>query len=139
MASQVSPGVVIRERDLTNTTIVGSQALRAAFAGAFQKGPVETPTAINNQKELVDTFGGPVDANAEDWFVASEFLSYGGRLVVSRAIDAAATIAESTGSEVAAANEGSWGNDLQLVAVDRGYDQSVTFNGVPILPQMVMY
>ena len=131
MASQVSPGVVIRERDLTNTTIVGSQALRAAFAGAFQKGPVETPTAINNQKELVDTFGGPVDANAEDWFVASEFLSYGGRLVVSRAIDAAATIAESTGSEVAAANEGSWGNDLQLVAVDRGYDQSVTFNGVP--------
>ena len=131
MASQVSPGVVIRERDLTNTTIVGSQALRAAFAGAFQKGPVETPTAINNQKELVDTFGGPVDANAEDWFVASEFLSYGGRLVVSRAIDATATIAESTGSEVAAANEGSWGNDLQLVAVDRGYDQNVTLTAAP--------
>ena len=131
MASQVSPGVVIRERDLTNTTIVGSQALRAAFAGAFQKGPVETPTAINNQKELVDTFGGPVDANAEDWFVASEFLSYGGRLVVSRAIGTGATIAEDSGNDVTAANEGSWGNDLQLVAVDRGYDQSVTFNGVP--------
>ena len=130
MASQVSPGVVIRERDLTNTTIVGSQALRAAFAGAFQKGPVETPTAINNQKELVDTFGGPVDANAEDWFVASEFLSYGGRLVVSRAIDAGAEVAAS-GTDVTAANEGSWGNDLQLVAVDRGYDQSVTFTGVP--------
>ena len=131
MASQVSPGVVIRERDLTNTTIVGSQALRAAFAGAFQKGPVETPTAINNQKELVDTFGGPVDANAEDWFVASEFLSYGGRLVVSRAIGAGATIAADTGNDVTAANEGSWGNDLQLVAVDRGYDQAVTFTGVP--------
>jgi len=130
MASQVSPGVVIRERDLTNTTIVGSQSLRAAFAGAFQKGPVETPTAINNQKELVDTFGGPVDANAEDWFVASEFLSYGGRLVVSRAIDPGAVIATS-GTDVTAANEGSWGNDLQLVAVDRGYDQSVTFTGVP--------
>ena len=131
MASQVSPGVVIRERDLTNTTIVGSQALRAAFAGAFQKGPVETPTAINNQKELVDTFGGPVDANAEDWFVASEFLSYGGRLVVSRAIGAGATIAADTGNDVTAANEGSWGNDLQLVAVYRGYDQAVTFTGVP--------
>jgi len=131
MASQVSPGVVIRERDLTNTTIVGSQALRAAFAGAFQKGPLETPTAVNNQKELVDTFGGPVDANAEDWFVASEFLSYGGRLVVSRAAGTSAAVAQSGASEVAAANEGSWGNDLQLVAVDRGYDQSVTFTGVP--------
>jgi len=129
MASQVSPGVVIRERDLTNTTIVGSQSLRAAFAGAFQKGPVETPTAINSQKELVDTFGGPVDANAEDWFVASEFLNYGGRLVVSRAIDAAATTA--TSGSFSAANQGSWGNDLQVVAVDRGYDQSVTFTGVP--------
>lgn len=129
MASQVSPGVVIRERDLTNTTIVGSQALRAAFAGAFQKGPVETPTAINSQKELVDTFGGPVDANAEDWFVASEFLNYGGRLVVSRAVDASAAVAAN--GSFSAANEGSWGNDLQVVAVDRGYDQSVTFTGVP--------
>jgi hypothetical protein len=129
MASQVSPGVVIRERDLTNTTIVGSQALRAAFAGAFQKGPVETPTAINSQKELVDTFGGPVDANAEDWFVASEFLNYGGRLVVSRAVAAGAATAAS--GSFSAANQGSWGNDLQVVAVDKGYDQSVTFTGVP--------
>lgn len=131
MASQVSPGVVIRERDLTNTTIVNSQALRGAFAGAFQKGPVETPVAINSQKELVDTFGGPVDANAEDWFVASEFLNYGGRLVVSRAIGAGATAADSTGGEVSAANEGSWGNDLQLVAVDRGFDQTITLAFTP--------
>jgi hypothetical protein len=131
MASQVSPGVVIRERDLTNTTIVGSQALRAAFAGAFQKGPVETPTAINNQKELVDTFGGPVDANAEDWFVASEFLSYGGRLVVSRAVGAGVATADSAGAEVAAASPGTWGDDLTLVAVDRGYDHNVTFASAP--------
>jgi hypothetical protein len=131
MASQVSPGVIIRERDLTNTTIVNSQALRAAYAGAFQKGPVETPVAINSQKELLDTFGGPVDGNAEDWFVASEFLNYGGRLVVSRAIGANAEVAESAGSEVSAANEGSWGNDLAVVAVDRGFDQKIVLASDP--------
>jgi hypothetical protein len=132
MASQVSPGVVIRERDLTNTTIVNSQALRAATAAAFQKGPVETPVAINSQKELVDTFGGPVDANAEDWFVASEFLNYGGRLVVSRAVSEDVTTADSgVGNEVAAATPGSWGNDLAVVAVDRGFDQKIVLAADP--------
>jgi hypothetical protein len=132
MASQVSPGVVIRERDLTNTTIVNSQALRAAFAAAFQKGPVETPVAINSQKELVDTFGGPVDANAEDWFVASEFLNYGGRLVVSRAVSADVDTADSgAGNEVSAVSPGSWGNDLQVVAVDRGFDQKIVLAADP--------
>ena len=132
MASQVSPGVVIRERDLTNTTIVNSQALRAAFAGAFQKGPVNTPVAINSQKELVDTFGGPVDANAQDWYVASEFLNYGGRLVVSRAVDADnVATAVSSGSEVSAKNPGSWGNDLVVVALDRGFDQKIKLAAAP--------
>ena len=131
MASQVSPGVIIRERDLTNTTIVNSQALRAAYAGAFQKGPVETPVAINSQKELLDTFGGPVDANAEDWFVASEFLNYGGRLVVSRAIGVNAATAASGSGEVSAVSEGSWANDIAVVAVDRGYDYIVTWSTAP--------
>ena len=131
MASQVSPGVVIRERDLTNTTIVNAQALRAAIAAAFQKGPVETPTTINSQKEFVDVFGGPVDANAEDWFVASEFLNYGGRLVVSRSVGDNAEVASSAGNEVSAANPGSWGNNFAVVAVDRGFDQIITLASAP--------
>jgi len=131
MASQVSPGVVIRERDLTNTTIVNAQALRAAIAAAFQKGPVETPTTINSQKEFVDVFGGPVDANAEDWFVASEFLNYGGRLVVSRSVGDNAEVASSAGDEVSAANPGSWGNNFAVVAVDRGFDQIITLASAP--------
>ena len=130
MASQVSPGVIIRERDLTNATIVGSQALRGAIAAAFQKGPVDEVVAINSQKELVDTFGGPIDEIAEDWFVASEFLSYGGRLAVTRVADAAAAAATDS-NLVTAASVGSWGNDLEVVAVDRGYDQNVTFTQAP--------
>ena len=38
MASQVSPGVVLRERDLTNAVITGDSALTAAFSSSFQKG-----------------------------------------------------------------------------------------------------
>ena len=35
MASQVSPGVVLRERDLTNATIVGDSALTAAIVSSL--------------------------------------------------------------------------------------------------------
>ena len=85
MASQVSPGVVLRERDLTNATIVGDSALTAAFSSTFQKGPIGQIVSISDQKALVNTFGTPNDSNAEDWLVASEFLGYGGRLAVVRA------------------------------------------------------
>jgi hypothetical protein len=145
MASQVSPGVVIRERDLTNSTIVNSQALRGAIVAAFEKGPVDQVVAINSQKELVDTFGIPNDSIAQDWFVASEFLNYGGRLAVARAVDTGALNA-STGTGVLVKNEtewdgtgdtfvartaGSWGNSLSVVAVDRGFDQIVTLASTP--------
>ena len=38
MASQVSPGVVIKERDLSNAVVVGDVALTAAFSTTFAKG-----------------------------------------------------------------------------------------------------
>ena len=40
MASQVSPGVVIRERDFSNATLVGTSSIRGAIASTFAKGPV---------------------------------------------------------------------------------------------------
>ena len=85
MASQVSPGVVLRERDLSNAVIVGNSALTAAFSSSFQKGPIGVITSISDQKSFISTFGTPNDSNAEDWLVASEFLGYGGRLAVVRA------------------------------------------------------
>ena len=87
MAGQVSPGIVLRERDLTASTIVNSQANTAAFVGSFAKGPVGVITNITTEKELLDTFGAPNNNNYEDWFVASTFLSYGGQLNVVRVND----------------------------------------------------
>ena len=148
MASQVSPGVVLRERDLTNTTIVGDSALTAAISSTFQKGPIGEIVSVSNQKQLLDIFGSPQDANAEDWLVASEFLCYGGSLAVVRASTgvlnatsggAGVLIKNDTDwvSGVGAANifsartAGTWGNSLTVVAVDRGADQILTLASAP--------
>ena len=150
MASQVSPGVVLRERDLTNTVIVGDSALTAAFASSFQKGPIGEITSISSQKDFIDVFGTPKDANAEDWLVANEFLGYGGRLAVVRAQtgalnaisgesaltvpiknDADWTAGAGNTNIFAARTAGTWGNSLTVVVVDRGADQILTLASAP--------
>ena len=87
MAGQVSPGIVLRERDLTTQVIVNNQANTAAFVGSFEKGPVGTITNIATERELLDTFGQPNNNNYQDWFTASTFLSYGGQLQMVRIED----------------------------------------------------
>lgn len=89
MAGQVSPGIVLKERDLTTQTIINTQANTAAFVGSFAKGPVGTITNIASEKELSDVFGTPNNNNYEDWFTAQTFLSYGGQLQVVRVDDPA--------------------------------------------------
>ena len=147
MASQVSPGVVLRERDLTNAVIVGDSALTAAFASSFQKGPIGVITSISDQKSLISTFGTPKDANAEDWLVASEFLGYGGRLAVVRAASGVQNAANGGGVLIkndtewtsgvgaakifAARSAGTWGNGVKIVAVDRGPDQIIVLASAP--------
>lgn len=148
MASQISPGVVIKERDLTTGTVVNTAATTAAVVSTFQKGPVGEIITIASQRELVDTFGAPGPENADDYFVASEFLNYGGRLSVVRAETAAvnagsaAIIRNLTDYESriegttpswkwAAKTPGTWGNALDVVIADRGADQYVTFASQP--------
>ena len=142
MASQVSPGVVIRERDLSTATIVGSSALTGAIASSFRTGPVGKIVNIGSERELIDTFGTPAEANAADWLVASEFLRYGGRLAVVRAAtgvenatlsgtgvlvaDKDAFDAGVTSEKFLARYAGADGNNLRVVIVDRGADYVVT-------------
>lgn len=87
MAGQVSPGIVLRERDLTGQTIVNTQANAAALVGSFEKGPIGTITNIATERELLETFGTPNTNNFEDWFSASTYLSYGGQLQIVRIDD----------------------------------------------------
>ena len=141
MASQVSPGVVIRESDLSNAVVVGDVAITAAFASSFRKGPVGKITSINSERELIDTFGAPSEANAADWLVAAEFLRYGGRLAVVRATTGLLNASTGAGVLVAskdafdagvtsekfvARDAGADGNNLRVVIVDRGADYTIT-------------
>jgi hypothetical protein len=142
MASQVSPGVVIRERDFSNAVVVGATAIRGAFASSFRTGPVGKIVNIGSERELIDTFGTPAEANAADWLVAAEFLRYGGQLAVVRAASGVLNATESgagvligdkdafdagvTSEKFAARYAGADGNNLRVVIVDRGADWVVT-------------
>ena len=147
MASQVSPGILLKERDLSNAVIVGAQQITAGFASTFAKGPIDQIVNISSQKQFIEVFGKPSDSNAEDWFVASEFLNYGGRLAVVRALTGVENASTDGGflvkndlawesgttlSEVAVArNAGTWGNKLAVYFIDRGADQILTLASVP--------
>jgi len=88
MAFQLSPGVLVQEKDLT--AIVPSVATSAgAFAGAFQWGPVDQVTTVDSENNLVKYFGGPIDATYTSFFTAANFLSYGNNLQLVRVVNAA--------------------------------------------------
>lgn len=77
MTFAVSPGVSIREFDLT-TTVPAIAETPAAFSGLFRWGPVLTRILISSEDQLVRMFGKPSNLNGETWFTLSSFLAYGG-------------------------------------------------------------
>ena len=75
MSFLVSPGVHVREIDLTNVVPAVATSI-GAIASAFQKGPVGSIVNITSEEELVQIFGKPQnDSNQfENWFTAANFL-----------------------------------------------------------------
>ena len=75
-SNQLSPGVVIQERDLTTVTApVGLNV--GVLAAPFTQGPVEEIVEIASERSLVNIFGEPNDYNnnqdcaiitADGWF-----------------------------------------------------------------------
>ena len=84
MAFQLSPGVLVKEVDLTNIVPAVATSV-GAIAGVFEKGPVEEIRTISSEEELVKLFGKPNGSNFETFFAASNFLQYGNTLRVVRA------------------------------------------------------
>lgn len=84
MAFQVSPGVQVKEVDLTNVVPALSTSI-GGYAGAFNWGPVEQITTVSSEKELASIFGTPDDTTFSHFMVASSFLKYGNTLKVVRA------------------------------------------------------
>ena len=84
MAFQVSPGVQVKEIDLTNVVPAVSTSI-GAIAGAFQWGPVGEIRTIGSEKELVQVFGKPNNQTFKYFMPAAQFLQYGNSLRVIRA------------------------------------------------------
>jgi len=97
MAFQLSPGVLVTEKDLTSI-IPAVATSTGAFAGSFVWGPVMDPTTISSENQLVARFGKPADGNASSFFTAANFLSYTSNLILVRADTQAARNAVSTPS-----------------------------------------
>ena len=88
MGFLVSPGVHVKEIDLTN--VVPSVATSiGAIAGGFAKGPYGEIVTVSSEEELVKVFGKPDPTNQgvqiETWFAAANFLKYSDTLRVVRA------------------------------------------------------
>ena len=97
MAFQVSPGVLVQEKDLTRI-IPGVSTSIGAVAGQFNKGPLDQVVAISSEQELVDTFGKPDSNTFEFFFTAANFLQYSNALRVVRASNTGSTNANASGS-----------------------------------------
>ena len=85
MAFLVSPGVQVKEIDLTNVVPAVATSI-GAIACPFEKGPVSEVTNISSEEQLVQIFGKPKTTSNqyEWWFTAANFLQYTNQLNVVR-------------------------------------------------------
>ena len=85
MAFLVSPGVQVKEIDLTNVVPAVATSI-GAIAAPFEKGPVSEVTNISSEEQLVKIFGKPqtTSNHFETWFTAANFLAYTNQLHVVR-------------------------------------------------------
>ena len=150
-----SPGVIVREVDVTVGRVDPTSNTVAAIVAPFEKGPVESAVLIQNEQELLANFGQPrsVATHYETWFTASSFLAYGGNLLVLRSdgtslynanqsVTGAATSIKVKSYEdyvnkgydetaissvvFAARTPGSWGNGLKVAIIDSRADQTLS-------------
>ena len=151
-----SPGIVVREVDLTIGRVDATSGSIGALVAPFTKGPVEEAQLIESEEDLLQTFGQPysVDKHYEYWMVASSFLAYGGTMQVIRAGDTGlknayvgilttAPLIKSethynqlgydentiTGITFAGKTPGTYANGIRVSVIDAKADQVLTFGG----------
>jgi hypothetical protein len=148
--SLASPGIKVREVDLTRGGVTNTTSLAAGIAAPFAKGPVNQVVTITNENDLVTVFGKPStnDYHYESWYSASNFLSYGGSLKVVRCsgtnlnnsnagvgiastsldIDNYDAYQSSTPTAYywASKNPGYWAEGLKVCVIDNFADQTLT-------------
>ena len=153
MGFQVSPGVQVKEIDLTNVVPAVATSI-GAIAGAFQKGPVSSVVNISSEEELVEIFGKPVTTGNqfETFFSAANFLRYTNSLKVVRAESAIVNAGANSGvlirdddhylasfstgqgsnGEWTARTAGTWANGIkvEICATGTAYEQDLSTNNL---------
>jgi hypothetical protein len=148
-----SPGIVVREVDLTVGRVDATSGAVGALVAPFAKGPVGVPVLVSDESDLLANFGEPyeTDKHYEHWMVASSYLAYGGNLQVVRADDNLLNAVSAGSSEIkikskehynqlgyennynsnvffAARNPGSWANGIKVAVIDAKADQTLTMS-----------
>ena len=133
MAFQVSPGVLVQEKDLTRV-IPAVSTSTGAIAIQANKGSLDEIVSVSSEQELVTQFGKPDAVNFEGWLTAANFLAYSNALRVVRVQNSSVSNATESGSTFvvknttdyqdnyadgsasvglwAARTAGAWGNNL---------------------------
>ena len=132
-AFQVSPGVLVQEKDLTRV-IPAVSTSTGAIAIQANKGSLDEIVSVSSEQELVTQFGKPDAVNFEGWLTAANFLAYSNALRVVRVQNSSVSNATESGSTFvvknttdyqdnyadgsasvglwAARTAGAWGNNL---------------------------
>ena len=126
MAFQVSPGVLVQEKDLTRI-IPAVSTSSGAFAGTFSKGPLDEVITIGSESELVSTVGKPDNSNFESYFSASNFLQYSNNLKVVRVQNSSVSNATESGSAFVIKNTTDYQNNYADGSASVGFFDSSLF------------
>jgi hypothetical protein len=147
-----SPGIVVREVDLTSGRVDPTSDKAAGIVAPFEKGPVEIPSLVETEADLLNNFGEPYSTNNhyEYWYTASSYLAYGGVLQVVRSDNSGlrngvAGVSSNikiksaddyvnlgydnniiSNVDFVAQNPGSWSNGLRIAFIDGKADQILT-------------
>jgi hypothetical protein len=147
-----SPGIRVREVDLTTGRVDPTSARIGALVAPFAQGPVDLPTLVGSEKNLLDNFGKPYgnDKHYEHWLTASSYLAYGAPMrVVRQDDDQLKNAYVGSGSSIkiksiehyeqlqydenviadrtiVAKNPGSWANGIRIGIIDAKADQVLT-------------
>ncbi len=156
MAFQLSPGVLVTEKDLTNVVPAVSSSA-GGYVGYFLWGPVNQIQTISSENQLVREFGKPTSTTTVSFHTAANFLGYGNNLQLVRAVGSAARNAVWTGTALKIDNQdvydasyasgeasvgpfaakfpGALGNGLIVTLCDAGGWEDWSVNGLDLSTQ----
>lgn len=119
MAFLVSPGVQVKETDLTNI-IPAVATSTGGFVGRFKWGPADEVTTVSGEQNLIDQFGYPKTSTVgasntrTDWYTAANFLAYSNNLQLVRVVQQNARSASATDSDMLVDSDALIKNDLDF-------------------------